>query len=108
MIARLRAAGDERTAAILDTILEEEVAHVAAGSRWFRFACAARGLDPAPTFRETVERYWTGRIPEPTNVAHRRRAGFEDAELASWNPARDVEAKPTECVGPTAPRTRSA
>jgi uncharacterized ferritin-like protein (DUF455 family) len=89
MIERLRAAGDERTAAILVTILEEEVAHVAAGSRWFRFACERRGLDPVPTFRETVARYWTGRMPAPTNFAHRRRAGFEDAELAGWGTPAD-------------------
>src|SRR3546814_9770776 len=36
MIVKLRGLGDEATAAILEVILREEVAHVAAGSRWFR------------------------------------------------------------------------
>ena len=35
MIARLRSVGDTRTVEILEVILREEVAHVAAGSRWF-------------------------------------------------------------------------
>ena len=36
MIVKLRELGDEATVAILDLILQEEVAHVAAGSRWCR------------------------------------------------------------------------
>ncbi len=39
MIARLRQAGDVATADILDIILCEEIAHVAAGSRWFAWCC---------------------------------------------------------------------
>jgi len=84
MIERLRSAGDTRTAGILEMILREEIAHVAAGSRWFRHACQQRGLAPEPTFRETVLRYWTGKLPVPTNLADRRRAGFSDDELTGW------------------------
>ena len=82
MIERLRAAGDEPTAAILAVILEEEVAHVAAGSRWFRWECRRRGQDPDTEFQALVARYWRGPIRAPVNVAYRRRAGFSDAELA--------------------------
>src|SRR3546814_8214706 len=39
MVVKLRGLGDEATAAILEVILSEEVAHVAAGSRWFRWYC---------------------------------------------------------------------
>ena len=81
MIARLRAVGDDATADILAVILEDEVAHVAAGSRWFRFECARRGLEPDATFRELVGRYWTGEPPAARNNEYRRRAGFNDAEL---------------------------
>jgi len=45
MIDRLERAGDEASAAIVRRILAEEVAHVAAGSRWFRYLCELRGLD---------------------------------------------------------------
>jgi uncharacterized ferritin-like protein (DUF455 family) len=83
MIVRLRAVGDERTAAILEVILEEEVVHVAAGSRWFRYECERRGLPLETTFRELVARYWTGPPPPMLNRAYRLRAGFSEAELAS-------------------------
>ena len=81
MIERLRDSGDPATAAALEVILEEEVGHVAAGTRWFRHECERRGLDPLVTFRDTVARYWSGRRLPPTNRAHRLRAGFTDEEL---------------------------
>src|SRR5690606_1403694 len=50
MIARLRANDDEASAAILEIILREEVAHVAAGSRWFHWHCEHEGLSPMGEF----------------------------------------------------------
>jgi uncharacterized ferritin-like protein (DUF455 family) len=82
MIVRLRAARDEATAAILEIILEDEVAHVAAGSRWFRYECERRGQVPEHAFRELVARYWTGRLPPVLNREYRLRAGFTEAELS--------------------------
>lgn len=81
LIERLSRAGDERTARILRIILEEEVSHVAAGSRWFRFECARRGLDPEPTFIGLVDEYMEGAVKPPLNVGARRRAGFTHGEL---------------------------
>src|SRR3546814_20599878 len=43
MVVKLRGLGEDATAAILDVILSEEVAHVAAGSRWFRWYCERAG-----------------------------------------------------------------
>jgi uncharacterized ferritin-like protein (DUF455 family) len=83
MIERLQRAGDSRTVAVLEVILEQEVAHVAAGSRWFRHACEQRALDPQTTFIALVERYLKGRVLGPFNEEHRRRAGFSDGELAA-------------------------
>ena len=82
MIVRLRSARDEATAAILEVILEDEVAHVGAGSRWFRYECARRGLAPENAFRELVASYWTGQRPPKLNREYRLRAGFTEAELA--------------------------
>jgi uncharacterized ferritin-like protein (DUF455 family) len=81
MIERLEAAGDRRTPAHLKVILREEVGHVAAGSRWFRWLCTGRGLDPGPTFFGLLEAYPTGQVRGPLNLEDRRRAGFEPAEL---------------------------
>jgi uncharacterized ferritin-like protein (DUF455 family) len=43
MIAKLEAAGDAATVAVLQVILAEEVRHVEIGTRWFRHCCAERG-----------------------------------------------------------------
>ena len=83
LIQRCRAVGDERTAGILQVILEEEVTHVAAGSRWFRWACERQGKDPEAAFCELVGRYFAGAIRGPLNAAARRRAGFSPTELAA-------------------------
>jgi len=89
MIRRLRRRGDHRTADVLDVILEEEVAHVAAGSRWFRHACHERGEDPEQTFPRLVSAYMNGRIKGPLNTADRRRAGFSERELAALGEMQD-------------------
>jgi uncharacterized ferritin-like protein (DUF455 family) len=82
MIERLRAAGDDATAAILAVILREEVAHVAAGSRWFRWCCERAGREPTATFRALVAAVAPGAVRPPFNFEARARAGFLDAELA--------------------------
>ena len=81
MIRRLREVGDTRTAEVLGVILEEEVAHVAVGTRWFRHLCARRGLEPATTFRTLLQAHRV-RLQPPLNHAARLRAGFEAGELA--------------------------
>jgi uncharacterized ferritin-like protein (DUF455 family) len=81
MIERLRAVGDPASAAVLAVILREEVAHVAAGSRWFAHLCAARGVEPGPTFRDLVRTVAPGAVRPPFNAAARLAAGFEPAEL---------------------------
>jgi uncharacterized ferritin-like protein (DUF455 family) len=83
MIDKLRAVGDEATAAILELILREEVAHVAAGSCWFRWFCAREGRDPDPTFRALLAEYARGVLHGPFNVDARTAAGFGADELAA-------------------------
>ncbi|QOW20740.1 ferritin-like domain-containing protein [Lysobacter ciconiae] len=82
MIQRLKGLGDTQTVAILEVILEEEVAHVAAGSRWFRWYCERRGVDPPSTFRELLTGYARAVLHGPFNVEARTRAGFDEEELA--------------------------
>lgn len=81
MIARFHAAGDEATAECLAVILRDEVGHVAAGNRWFRYLCAERGLEPGPTWRALLAEHLRGEIRCPLNHDDRLRAGFEEAEL---------------------------
>ena len=82
MIARLRSAGDADSVAILETILREEVAHVAAGSRWFAWCCARQQLDPPATFLALLLQYAPGAIKGPLNAEARLAAGFTRGELA--------------------------
>jgi len=82
MIERLRAAGDPATAAILEVILREEVAHVAAGSRWFAWCCERERLDADITFEDLITRHVRGAVKGPFNTAARLAAGFSAAELA--------------------------
>lgn len=76
MIGKLRSAGDVSSADILQTIHDEEIAHVAAGVRWFQFLCERRGLDPAETYRELVRAHFKGRLKAPFNRASRDAAGL--------------------------------
>ncbi len=80
MIARLRNVGDARTVEILELILREEVAHVAAGSRWFAWCCARDHVDPETTFARLVDEH-AGVLKPPFNETARRAAGFSSAEL---------------------------
>lgn len=80
--AKLAAAGDHDAAAIIDIILRDEVGHVAIGNRWYRWLCAARGLDPVATYADLAARYQAPRLRPPFNLAARRAAGFDEDELA--------------------------
>src|SRR3546814_16451682 len=83
MIVKLRGLGDEATAAILEVILREEVAHVAAGSRWFRWYCERAGVAPGPKFRELLAEYARAVLHGPFNFEARAAAGFGEDELAA-------------------------
>lgn len=82
MIERLRLAGDADTVRILELILREEVAHVAAGSRWFAWCCARSEVDPEATFAALVQEFARGAIRGPLNTDARRAAGFSETDLA--------------------------
>jgi uncharacterized ferritin-like protein (DUF455 family) len=82
MIERLRNVGDHDTVAILQIILREEVAHVAAGSRWFAWCCERAGVDAPATFHSLLETHLRGAVRGPFNTDARLQAGFSAAELA--------------------------
>lgn len=83
MIVKLRQLGDHATADILEVILREEVAHVAAGSRWFRWHCARDGVEPRSRFRALLREYASGVLHRPFNTEARLQAGFDPEELES-------------------------
>ncbi len=67
--------------AILDTILRDEVGHVAVGNHWYRWLCARDGLDPIDHYADLVRRYEAPRLKPPFNEAARQQAGFTAVEL---------------------------
>jgi uncharacterized ferritin-like protein (DUF455 family) len=66
---------------ILDTILREEVGHVAIGNRWFHWLCLREGLEPAPFYAQAALRHGAPHPKPPFNLQARKQAGFTDAEL---------------------------
>jgi uncharacterized ferritin-like protein (DUF455 family) len=81
MMARFVKAGDQATADILAIILRDEVGHVEAGSRWFRFLCEQRGLDSETTYFDLLDAHFRGEIRGPLHRTARLQAGFSEAEL---------------------------
>ena len=81
MIEKLRNVGDHASVACLEIILEEEVRHVAIGSRWFRHLCEQRGLESERTFHSLLEEYFAGGLRGPFNHSARLEAGFTQSEL---------------------------
>ena len=81
MIRKLQDIGDDRLVSILQVIFDEEIGHVAIGTRWFHHMCDQRGLDAEKTFLELIEKYMSGAKFGPFETDARIRAGFSDEEL---------------------------
>lgn len=81
--AKLVGAGDRKAGEILDVILHDEIGHVGAGNRWYRFLCEQRGLNPVSTYAELASKYQAPKLRAPFNLDARRAAGFDEAELAA-------------------------
>jgi len=81
MVERLIKAGDDKTVDILNTILRDEIGHVAIGSHWFKYCCELKQLEPEETFRNLLIEYM-GRGPNgPLHQAARLQAGFSQNEI---------------------------
>lgn len=81
MLKKLAGVGDHRAVACLEQILEEEIAHVRIGSRWYHHCCQRRGVEHKSHFRELVQTYMSGLPRGPLNLEARLLAGFEEDEL---------------------------
>jgi len=67
--------------ALLDTILRDEIGHVAIGNRWYRWLCEQQGLEPVAHYRQLARQYSAPRLKPPFNEEARRQAGFTTVEL---------------------------
>jgi len=75
-IARFEQAGDRDSARILTRIMTDEIAHVSAGTKWFRWSCARTESEPVATWKMLVNRHFGGAIKPPFNDSARSAAGL--------------------------------
>lgn len=76
MIERVRSAGDERGARILERILDDEIAHVRFGSTHFKAVCKQLGEAPSAYWKTLVSRHFHGVLKPPFNDSARLAAGL--------------------------------
>jgi uncharacterized ferritin-like protein (DUF455 family) len=81
IMQRLQNAGDEAAVEVLKIILHDEIGHVEIGTRWFRYLCAQRGLQPEDTFAALLREYMNGQLKKPFHYQARQQAGFNDSEM---------------------------
>jgi len=75
-IQRLRGAGDEASARVLERILDDEIRHVRFGATHFAALCEARGLPVESTWKSTVQSHFRGPVHGPFNDSARAAAGL--------------------------------
>lgn len=77
MISKLQSVDDADSAAVLQTIYDEEIGHVAAGAKWFERICTSEGADPETRFHALVAAHFKGALKRPFNQTARAQAGLE-------------------------------
>jgi uncharacterized ferritin-like protein (DUF455 family) len=77
--SRLRAAGDDLSADILNVIYHDEILHVSVGNRWFRQLCDELRIEPVQTFQRLVGSRFKGTLKRPFNDSARIEAGLTPA-----------------------------
>ena len=75
-IRRLRQNNDIESAAILEKIGFEEIAHVAAGVRWFEYLCDKRGIEPMQKYQFLLHNQFKVKLKQPFNVEARNAANM--------------------------------
>lgn len=75
-IERASAAGDDHGARILQRILDDEIRHVAVGTKHFVAWCTAHGESPENHWKTLVARHFHGAIKPPFNDSARLAAGL--------------------------------
>jgi uncharacterized ferritin-like protein (DUF455 family) len=82
-VARLRALGDEPSARILERIYQDEIRHVAVGTRWFEWSCKKAEIEPQGHWKELVRTRLNGVVKPPFNDSARASAGLTQEYYAA-------------------------
>jgi uncharacterized ferritin-like protein (DUF455 family) len=75
LVHKLKSAGDEKSAKIIQQIVDEEVNHVRIGVKWFKYLCVRDNLDPKTEYQRIVTTHY-GPLPMPFNHDARSAAGM--------------------------------
>ena len=75
-LERVRAAGDEHGARILERILDDEIRHVAIGTKHFVAVAKTRNANPQTMWKHLVRTHFRGPIKPPFNDSARLAAGL--------------------------------
>jgi uncharacterized ferritin-like protein (DUF455 family) len=75
-VTQLTSVADPKSAAIMQTIVDDELGHVAAGMKWFCKLAEHQGRDAKTWFQTLVKQYAPLGVVEPLNVILREQAGF--------------------------------
>lgn len=75
-IERFLAAGDEPSARMLGRIMRDEIRHVAAGTKWFKYQMNRLGLCAPSHYQMLVKRHFRGSVKPPFNDSARDEAGL--------------------------------
>jgi len=75
-LARVKSQGDERGAHILRRILDDEIRHVAVGTKHFTRLSQSAGESPQACWQELVKTYFRGAVKPPFNDSARLAAGL--------------------------------
>ena len=75
-LARVKSQGDKNGAAILQRILDDEIRHVAIGTKHFTRLAGVAGESPQASWQKLVRTYFRGAIKPPFNDSARLAAGL--------------------------------
>lgn len=75
-VERFEAAGDMRSARILERIYTDEIRHVSIGTKWFLICCAETDSHPIRTWKSLIKLHFRGELKPPFNDSARSKAGL--------------------------------
>jgi len=83
IMKKLEGHGDHAAVNVLEIILRDEIGHVEIGTRWFRYLCEQRAMEPDATFCGLFEQYMGASAGKKGRLHRRAReqAGFSENEL---------------------------
>lgn len=75
-IVRFERFNDDRTARMLRRIVDDEIRHVAAGTKWFLWSMNRAGANPQKSYQKLVREHFRGAVKPPFNDSARSQAGL--------------------------------